>query len=167
MEHSMYRIIVRFDAESEQFCAGAPELDLQATAPSREEALAMLDAAIQEVLAEHEGAPEPRDAEKAENRVELELSATLSRELTFFARSEGVSVATLAQELLAEALVRRTGGSRGGYQGGQGKRRDGRGAGPRPDGRGVSRERYHDIMENKASFLEYVRGLENGRPPKK
>ncbi len=166
MENRMYRIIVRFDAESEQFCAGAPELDLQATAPSREEALAMLDASIVELLAEDENAPEPRDAEKAQHRLELELSATLARELTFFARSEGVSVELLAHELLAEALVRRTGGSRGGYQGGQGKRRDGRG-GPRPDGRGVSRERYHDIMENKASFLEYVRGLENGRPPKK
>lgn len=166
MENRMYRIIVRFDAESEQFCAGAPELDLQATAPSREEALAMLDASIVELLAEEENAPEPRDAEKAQNRLELELSATLARELTFFARSEGVSVELLAHELLAEALVRRTGGSRGGTQGGQGKRRDGRG-GPRPDGRGVSRERYHDIMENKASFLEYVRGLENGRPPKK
>jgi len=165
MEHRMYRIIVRFDAETEQFCAGAPELDLQATAPSREEALSMLDATVVEYLAEAEGAPEPRDAEKAENRLSLELSSTLARELAFFARSEGVDVATLAHELLAEALVRRTGFARGGYQGGQGKRRDNRG--PRPDGRGVSRERYHDIMENKASFLEYVRGLENGRPPKK
>ncbi|PKN47865.1 MAG: hypothetical protein CVU59_01305 [Deltaproteobacteria bacterium HGW-Deltaproteobacteria-17] len=162
----MYRVIVRFDADSEQFCAGAPELDLQVIAPSREEALSQLDAVIQDFLAESENVPEPRDAEKAENKLELEMSATLSRELTFFARSEGVSVSQLAQELLAEALYRRTGSLRGGYQGGQGKRRDNRG-GNRPDNRGVSRERYHDIMENKASFLEYVRGLENGRPPKK
>lgn len=166
MEHSMYRVIVRFDADSEQFCAGAPELDLQVIAPSREEAMSQLDAVIQDFLAESENAPEPRDAEKAENKLELEISATLSRELTFFARSEGVSVSQLAQELLAEALFRRTGSSRGGYQGGQGKRRDNRG-GNRSDNRGVSRERYHDIMENKTSFLEYVRGLENGRPPKK
>jgi predicted HicB family RNase H-like nuclease len=162
----MYFVNVRFDAQTEQFCAGAPELDLQVIAPSREEAMSQLDAVIQDFLAESENVPEPRDAEKAENKLELEISATLSRELTFFARSEGVSVSQLAQELLAEALFRRTGLSRGGYQGGQAKRRDNRG-GNRPDGRGVSRERYHDIMENKASFLEYVRGLENGRPPKK
>jgi hypothetical protein len=163
----MYRVIVRFDSEIEQFCAGAPELDLQAVAPSREEAMSQLDAAIVDYLADVENAPEPRDAEKAENKLELVLSATLSRELAFFARAEGVSPSELATELMAEAMYRRTGASRIPYQG-QNKRRDNRGnTGPRPDGRGVSRERYHDIMENKASFLEYVRGLENGRPPKK
>jgi len=166
MENRMYRVIVRFDSEIEQFCAGVPELDLQVVAPSREEAMSQLDAVITDYLAEVENAPEPRDAEIAENKLELGLSATLSRELAFFARSEGVSTSQLAVELLAEAMYRRTGASRIPYQGQQ-KRRDNRGNSSRPDNRGVSRERYHDIMENKASFLEYVRGLENGRPPKK
>ncbi len=164
MENNMYRVLIRFDLENEQYCAAAPELNLQVHAPSREEALAELDTAVADLLAQVENAPEPKDAIEVEGKLEVELSASLLRELTFYANLEGISPALLAQELLVEALGRRTGAYHGQGQGG-GRRRD-RG-GPRPDKRGVNRERYHDIMENKASFLEYVRGLENGRPPRK
>ena len=160
----MYRVWIRFDAETEQYCAGSPELDLYALAPSREEALEALDAEVANQFGNMENIPEPMDSEKVDTRLELQLSATFVRELNFFARTEGVEPSLLAQELLSEALSRRLNSGRGGYS--QGRRRD-QPRGQRPDGRGVSRERYHDIMENKASFLEYVRGLENGRPPKK
>ncbi len=156
-------MIVRYDSETEQFCAGVPELDLIAMAPSREEAIAMLDQSVAEYLQNNEDAPEPRDTQKIEGKLEVELSATLRRELEFVARQEGVSVSALAHELLAEAVSRRIGiGRAQGPRGGA--RRDGK---PREGRGGVSRERYHDIMENKASFLEYVRQLESGRAPRK
>jgi len=163
MDNRKYRMIVRYDSETEQFCAGVPELDLMAQAPSREEAIAMLDQSVAEFLEKNEDAPEPRDAQKIEGKLEVELSATLRRELEFVARQEGMSVSALAHELLAEAVSRRIGiGRAQGARGGG--RRDGR---PRDGRGGVSRERYHDIMENKASFLEYVRQLESGRSPRK
>lgn len=163
MDSHKYRMIIRYDSETEQFCAGVPELDVMVQAPSRDEAIALLDQAVEEFLEKNEDVPEPKDTQKITGKLEVELSMTLRRELEFMARQEGMSVSLLAYELLAEAVSRRIGIARVQSTRG-GARRESR---PRENRNGVSRERYHDIMENKASFLEYVRQLESGRNPRK
>lgn len=161
MDSHKYRMIIRYDSETEQFCAGVPELDVMVQAPSRDEAIALLDQAVEDFLEKNEDVPEPKDTQKITGKLEVELSMTLRRELEFMARQESMSVSSLAHELLTEAVSRRIGIAR--VQSTR-VRRESR---PRENRNGVSRERYHDIMENKASFLEYVRQLESGRNPRK
>ncbi len=122
----------------------------------------------------------------------VKVSRTLHRDLAWQARVEGVEMSQLLAEMLAGALDARrqrarrpnpnqqpaaaapqaSAGAEGGGRGAGGEGTDdGRGNRNPPPRRdapqgGRFRERndprYHAIMEDRATFLEYVRGLEQG-----
>lgn len=106
------------------------------------------------------------------------LSRALLRKIGEQAREESISVEELVRELLSESVVLRAweimerkiqmrggntqgsqGNQRGGNQGGGGNR----GGGHRKGHRGMSHGRYQSIMDDKATFLEYVRNQERNR----
>jgi predicted RNase H-like HicB family nuclease len=192
MAHN-YRVYVQYDAGRGAFVASAPELPrCLVEAPTRAEALALLEEEIDAQVAtmrdqgraapiavdEMSPAPEPAEGEPGaadaprgralDGRIAAKISPSLHRELLFHARAEGLPVDILVGELLAESLAWRSARElrppRGpGRDRGRGDRgeRDDRGNRARPDGRG--RSDYGDVMEDKGSFLDYVRGLEQGR----
>jgi predicted RNase H-like HicB family nuclease len=182
MSHN-YRITIRFDGERRQFVAQAPEVPLAVgEGATRAEAIARAEEEMEAVCAtlteRGEPLPVPLDERAFAEPLTLPLSATMRRELEAQARADGIEVAQLASELLAAALTQRQapfwsrragsagaearepGGPAGGGsgRGDRGREGGGRGPGGRREGYG---QRYHNIMEDRASFLEYVRGLEH------
>jgi predicted RNase H-like HicB family nuclease len=188
---SHYRVLVTYDPERSVFVARAPELEqCSAEGATRPEALTQLeeeiDAQVRNVR-EQGGRPPAAIDESSEDMalsgdVTAKVSRTLHKELLWQARNEGVELGQLVGEMLAAGLEarrqRRRGGqspsaSPGAGQGGPPERADadvgrpdrGGGNGPgrgREGGRGPG-GRYHAIMEDRATFVEYVRGLESGR----
>jgi predicted RNase H-like HicB family nuclease len=164
-----YRVVVVFDPERSVFVARAPELEAcVAEGATRAEALAKVEEEVAAVLA-HIAAgggqpPEPLDrAPLPPGPLALKVSDGLRRELVFQARIEGIELDALAGELLAGALEARRSRGRGRPQREDGPRQD---RGPGGFGRrGEQSPRYHDIMEDRASFVEYVRQLESGGRP--
>jgi predicted RNase H-like HicB family nuclease len=167
-----YRVVVRFDAARQTYVARAPELpSCEVDADTRAEALAALETEIDAqvaTIADQGGvAPTPVDelrepdsdgGGELDGRIAARVSTDLHRELLLQARAGGVTTDALVGELLAEALALRTARDLGR------RPRRGRGEGDARQGdrrpRGRDRGAYNDIMENKSSFLEYVRGLE-------
>jgi predicted RNase H-like HicB family nuclease len=157
MEPNKYRMIIAYSSEKEAFVARVPELpDCQVEAPTRGEVIAEMEQALEDRLQimEQQGAEPPPPLEELEFDGELSLKVTpeLHRDLAFLARSRNVELPTLLVELLTRAASQRWSG------GGKGRPRHDRGGRSR-EGQG---QRYHDIMENRADFIEYVRGLDQG-----
>lgn len=149
-----YRIIVSYSEEKKVFIARAPELEgCEAEAESRADALARLEeelaAQIDNIKEQGGELPAPIDLEEFDGQLSLKVTPELHRELVFQARVARVELAELLTEIL----------TRGAF---------GRGARPAPRRREGGRrrdgqpDRYHDIMENRADFIEYVRRLEGG-----
>jgi len=150
-----YRIIVSYSEEKKVFIARAPELEgCEAEAESRAEALARLEeemaAQIDNIKEQGAELPAPIDLEEFDGQLSLKVTPELHRELVFQARVARVELA----ELLTEILTR--GAFGGGWRPPPRRRQEG---GRRRDGQP---DRYHDIMENRADFIEYVRRLEGG-----
>lgn len=178
---SNYRVVVQYDPERSVFTARAPELGPQCTGEgaSRADAVAKVEEEINALVANtrEQGQQPPAalddDLAAFDGTVTAKVSRTLHRDLAFQARIEGVDLAQLVGELVAGALdqrrrerPRRTSGNVQPPAGGdeQPPRRDDRGP-RRGGGFGGGRDRdgrYQAIMEDKATFLEYVRGLESG-----
>ena len=109
-----------------------------------------------------------------DGRVSAKLSASLHRELLYLARAEGMPLDVLAAELLAESLALRSARElragvgkrdRDGNQRDGNRREQSQPGRQRDDSGRRRRERssYTDIMQDKASFLEYVRGQEQSQ----
>jgi predicted RNase H-like HicB family nuclease len=177
---SNYRVLVTYDPDRSVFVARAPELEhCTAEGATRAEAVARVDEEIDAQLRnirEHGGRlPVAVDDDGAGLSGELtaKVSRGLHRDLAWQARSEGVELGQLVGEMLAAALEarRQRGGRRPAVANPQtGEPRpdrgpeDGRSGGQRPfraNDRGGG-GRYHAIMEDRATFLEYVRGLDSG-----
>lgn len=162
-----YRVVLGYDSESEEFVARVPELgeQVQARAQTRAAALQQVEQQMEDAIrmaAEKNGKlPEPIDAREFSGQLEVAVSAGLHRELAFQATLEGVELPRLCQEILASGLTwrqQRTRPVEAPSPQGKSRGRSGRG---RRGGRG-GRD-YFNIMDDKASFLEYVRNLEPGR----
>ena len=183
-----YRVVVSFDPVRAAFTARAPELDhLSGDGPSRKDAIAKLEEEIDAQLANmlSHGSTPPKAADELEHsgEVHAKVSRGLHRDLFYMSRSEGVEIDQLVSELLASALTQRQ-GSRPGQRPSRpanseaaddvgnradGNRSDGGRDGNRTDGnrsdgnrRPFSRGHNPQIMDDRANFIEYVRGLENG-----
>jgi len=167
MPEPRYRSIVQFDSEKGVFVARAPELEhCQAEGATRAEALAKLeeemDAQIHNMAEQGAQPPAAVDDEEFSGQLALKVSRSLHRELAFQARAEGIELAPLLAELLAAALeTRRT--ARSGPRRPPPVESDGERAGRNPDRlRPGFGGRYHGIMDDRANFIEYVRGLDQG-----
>lgn len=181
---SNYRVLVQHDPERNVFVARAPELgQLSTEGATRAEALARIEEEIEAQLAnirERGGQPPPALDDAAapyDGTIACKLSRSLHRELVWQARLEGIELNQLLSELLPSALEARRQrrrashprtespvngpGDEGGGSVARGSERDERG-GRRGGFRGGG-GRYHEIMEDRAAFLEYVRGLESGQ----
>ena len=170
-----YRIVVAVapvadesDESTAAFIARAPELPgCEAHGETRAAALAALEEELEAQLLNmrEQGIEPPVPVSRAhhDGKLSLTISPRLHEELAFMAREADVDLNTLLTEMLTRAVAR------------PGRRRDGggdprgtgsasgRSRGGRPGARqGGTGERYHNIMENRADFIEYVRGLENG-----
>lgn len=161
-----YRMIISYLPEKEVYQARAPELvGAMVEAPTRAEAVAELEEEITaqvEVMKEQGNEPPaPLDATELDGKLSLEVTPELHRELLFLAAAENTELSLLVNDLLLRAVAHRWGAGRrprksGGAQH-QGNRDSGRNR-PR-EGHG---SRYHNIMENQAEFMEYVRSMDNG-----
>jgi predicted RNase H-like HicB family nuclease len=175
MSKPNYRVTLTFDGERKLFVARAPELEhCTGEGPSRAEAIARVEEEIDAQLANmlSHGATPPRaaDEEVWSGELACKVSKTLHRELTYQARSEGIDLDHMLGELIAAALESRKHAHRA-HRGGNrqpqehvphdniGNRHDGN-AGPRRQGGfGGGRQNYQ-LLDDRANFIEYVRGLE-------
>lgn len=157
-----YRFVIAYSPEREVFVARAPELQqCKVEAPTRAEAVSMLEEEVKaqlENIEAQEAAPPLAVAERElDGELSIKVSPELHQELAFLAEHENVELPILLTELLTRAVSYRWGGGRG-----RGRSRDnqrqGRG-GRNREGQGQS---YHNIMENRADFIEYVRRQESG-----
>ncbi len=165
-----YRILLSKDAESGKMVAVVPELkDCNAEGETYKDALHAVEERIRDILIEmnEEGlqSPVPIDEREYEPILRVELSPWLHRELDWQSVKENMDKDRIVSEILADGLARRNwkrhGKRRGGHggQGGHGRRDGGRRGGRRD---GMSKDKYMGIMEDRASFIEYVRGLDSG-----
>lgn len=189
MSSPNYRVHVSFDGERKVFVARVPELPAcLGEGATRGEALTNMERELDALVANFadRGARPPvaADDEAVSGELQLQVSRSLHRELLFAARAEGVEPAQLVSELLAAGLEhrqRRTAGRRpsspeaSSESAGNSRGRDaghdaGRGGRFYDDGgrRGDrnTAARFHGLLEDRASFMEYVRGVEaEGRAP--
>jgi predicted RNase H-like HicB family nuclease len=152
-----YRMIVTYSEAKQAFIAEAPELpDCQVEAATRAEALAKLEvemkAQLENMEAQGVELPRPLDELEFDGNLAVKVTPALHRELAFIAKADGVELDVLLAELLTRGAKERWGGFRGG------PRREA-GRGPRREEGGA---RYHNIMDNRENFIEYVRSLDTG-----
>ena len=176
MSKPNYRATVTFDSERKVFMARAPELEhCSGEGSTRAEAVAKLEEEIDAQLANmlSHGSTPPRavDEETFTGEITAKVSKLLHRDLTYQARSEGIDLDHLVGELLAAAMESRkqhrgtrSGNSRPREDHAQhdnvGNRFDG-GGGGRQRGFGGRGNNAH-LLDDRANFIEYVRGLEQG-----
>jgi predicted RNase H-like HicB family nuclease len=157
-----YRILVVYDSDKEKFVASVPELDnLKTMGDTRAEALARAEEEVEKAFRKAaEGntpLPPPVDGAEYSGEISVVVSPTLHKNLVFMSNQEGIDLNQLASELLSAALAERSliksvqrRPSR------DDRKREGR-RDRRPRG-----DRYFNIMDDKASFIDYVRSLEPG-----
>jgi predicted RNase H-like HicB family nuclease len=177
-----YRVVVQFDPERKVFTARAPELEhCSGEGATRAEAVSKVEEEIEATLGNMKesgtnpppGLDDGGDDPTLTGDLTAKVSRSLHRDLAWQARLEGLEIGQLVSELLAGAIDARRQqrgrrpnpqdrsgntsdqGQRGG--GDRGPRRDDRRQGGGQQGQGG---RYHAIMDDRATFLEYVRGLE-------
>lgn len=173
MSEQKYRVVIGFDPEKECYVARAPELEeCTAEAETAEAALTALteeiDAQIVNIRDAGGQVPTPLAEAEFSGEVTLKISKTMHRELAWLAKLEELPEDQIASELFQAALSyrlsQRPRRSRQGAPSGN-KAADGQQGGPRGRGRrdgGRGQGRYHQIMDDRANFIEYVRGLEQG-----
>jgi len=188
MSKPNYRVILTYDAERKIFHARAPELEhCAAEGATRAEAIGRveeeIDAQLANMLSHGTTPPRSVDEETFAGEFGVKVSKNLHRDLAYQARAEGIELDHLIGELLASAMEGRKQSNRtqrGGNRQPQehvphdsiGNRHDGGGGGgPRRGGFGGGRNNNnYQLLDDRANFIEYVRGLEqsgghgHGRP---
>ena len=177
-----YRVTVSYDRERSVYTARTPELEhLTGEGPTRADCIARLeeeiDAQLANMLSHGTTPPQALDDVQYSGEVTAKVSRALHRELSHLARSEGVELDQLVSELLSAALTTKQ-HARGtsarpqrppaemaddiGNRVVDGNRADGGGGGGNHR-RGFPRGGANpQIMDDRANFIEYVRGLEHG-----
>lgn len=167
-----YSISVHFDRGQKSFVATVLEIpELRAVGGQREQAIRELDRKLEQFIQnakrKNEAIPEPIQLKRYPDRLEVGISQTLFRKLDLLSRQEKVSLDQLVSELLTGSVERRKETSHKGndnrrpqphhqQQSQSGNQRHGH-----QQRRGQSRN-YHDTMDNRENFMEYVRNLEKG-----
>ncbi|HJZ85097.1 MAG TPA: type II toxin-antitoxin system HicB family antitoxin, partial [Polyangia bacterium] len=173
MSQGNYRIVLLYDADRKTFTARAPELGhCQAEGATRAEAVARIEEEINAQLAnmrEHGAQPTaPIDEQELTGSFPIKVSRGLHRELLWQSHNEGIGIDQLAGELLAGALDTRRAARAASPRGPQPPQRMPPPEGPDDRGNRIDTRprgsnygaRYHGILDDRANFIEYVRGLE-------
>jgi predicted RNase H-like HicB family nuclease len=150
---SNYRIVIAYSPTKQAFIAKAPEIHgCEVEGATRSEVVAKIEEEMIAQLAnmKEKGSeiPVPVEDLPLDGNLQIKVSASLHGDLVFMARQEEVELDILLVELLTRGVNQR--GFRRQHSEGRGRRMEGQG------------NRYHEIMENRADFIEYVRGLETG-----
>ncbi|MDB4966084.1 MAG: hypothetical protein JWN44_1773 [Myxococcales bacterium] len=177
MSKPNYRATLSFDTDRKVFIARAPELEhCSGEGATRAEALVKLEEEIDAQLANmlSHGSTPPRavDEETFSGEITAKVSKQLHRDLMYQARSEGIEIDQLVGELLAAAMESRKqhrsvrGGNSRPREDHQpndnvGNRFDG-GGGARPQRGFAGRGNNAHLLDDRANFIEYVRGLDQG-----
>jgi predicted RNase H-like HicB family nuclease len=176
MSKPNYRAILSFDSERKVFMARAPELEhCSGEGATRAEAVAKLeeeiDAQLANILSHGSTPPRAVDEETFSGEISAKVSKLLHRDLAYQARSEGIDLDHLVGELLAAAMESRK-QHRGVRSGNSRPREDHQphdnvgnrfdGGGGRQRGFGGRGNNAH-LLDDRANFIEYVRGLEQGQ----
>lgn len=164
MSKPNYRVVLAYDGERKVFLARAPELEhCTAEGATRAEAIAAIEQEIDAQLANmlSHGTTPPRsvDEETFSGEIAAKVSKTLHRDLHYQARTDGVDLEHLVGELLGQALEARK-QNRGGVRSGNRAHADHDGN-RAFDGNRRGRGNNVHLLDDRASFIEYVRGLEN------
>jgi predicted HicB family RNase H-like nuclease len=172
MSKPNYRATVTFDPDRKLFVARAPELEhCSGEGASRADALARLeeeiDAQLANILSHGSTPPRAVDEETFSGEISAKVSKLLHRDLVYQARTEGVDVDHLVGELLAAAMESRK--QHRGVRSGNSRPREDHmphdnvgnryEGGGRPRGFGGRGNNAH-LLDDRANFIEYVRGLE-------
>jgi predicted RNase H-like HicB family nuclease len=172
MSKPNYRATLMFDTDRKVFIARAPELEhCSAEGATRAEAVGKLEEEIDAQLANmlSHGSTPPRavDEEQFSGEISAKVSKLLHRDLAYQARTEGIDLDHLVGELLAAGMEARkqTRVARGGnraqpeHHGNDnvGNRFEG---GGRPQRGFGGRGQNNHLLDDRANFIEYVRGLE-------
>lgn len=180
MGAEQYRVVIRFDEENKQFVAEVPELPLMTavTGESRADVMSKLDeameAAIKLTIEQNGSLPKAIDEDDSLNgELTISLGKTLHRELAFKAKKEGLDLdKAIIAALSAYAYNRR---SYNNFHKNNDEKRD-----ENVDGNnksyenrrynGVPREgsdAYRTLMDDGASFREYLRQQERSARPQR
>ena len=174
MSKPNYRATVTFDPDRKVFSARAPELEhCSGEGATRAEAITKLeeeiDAQLANILSHGSTPPRAVDEETFSGEISAKVSKQLHRDLAYQARSEGIDLDHLVGELLAAAMESRK-QHRGVRSGNSRPREDQQpndnvgnrfdGGGGRPQRGFGGRGNNVHLLDDRANFIEYVRGLE-------
>lgn len=180
-----YQFQVTFDRQTRRYLGTAVEFpEIRITSNNPEAALDEIRMAVEDhiefVRRRGDAIPEPLGTKTYPQMLSVPMSQGLFRKLDLLSRQEKVSIDKLVAELIAGAVEKRyePAPRQGGNQNRQpqhnsgnhsGNRNDGnhgggnrRGGGGRHGGGGHRGGRNSEMMENRESFMEYVRNLEKG-----
>jgi predicted RNase H-like HicB family nuclease len=169
-----------YDKASQKFIATVVEFpELKATGTSRDQAVAEIERKIETQVTQakrrNESLPEAVGARRYPERLELALSQGLFRKLDLLSRQEKVSLDQLVVELISAGAEKRTEPPKQAerrppqqqhQQQSHGNQQQQRHSHQRGGRQGQNRS-YHDTMDNRENFMEYVRSLEKGNFRKK
>ncbi len=161
-----YRILVHFDASTEKFVAAVPELgEIKTEGKTRTEAIEKAEEAIESAIrnaAEQDTPlPPPMDRTEFSGELTVKISPSLHRELAFLATEDGMEPDQLAAELINTGIaIKTTGRLKTGSA--RSTTRDDRGSGGRRRSGRPPKKNYHNIMDDRAAFIEYVRSIDAG-----
>lgn len=184
-----YRVVVTYDRDGGRgHIARIPELGVEAHAETRIKAIEQVEQALEDHMASTAAAgevlPPAIDDLPPGGEVRIQLADAVHRDLLHHARASNMSLEAYTGQLIARALGsmrgdrrpaprsdRETqtsaptgeGDMRGNERATERPREDREGAGRgRGGGRRRDREGYRPELDDKANFLEYLRGLEKG-----
>jgi len=164
-----YSIQCHFDRNSRQFNAFVSEFpEVKASAGRRDAAVLEVERKLDQHLANfkrrNESLPEPFSSRRYPERLEVNLSQGLYRRLDWLSRHEKVALEQLVSEILAAGVEKRLEPPKAPERRSQHQSQN-QNQQPRHshNRRGGNQNRnYHDTMDNRENFMEYVRNLEKG-----
>ncbi|MCB0406374.1 MAG: hypothetical protein KDD51_16450 [Bdellovibrionales bacterium] len=164
---------LRFDRNRGNYVGTVAEIaELSVEGHDPEEVYTLLEDAVEDYIVDTRsrgGAiPEPLYTKDYPEKLSLPVSQGLYRRLDLLSRRERVDLEKLAVELLTSALDKRgERPQRGGGASTQNQSRDNGNSGSKRNrsqgGKSRNYQNYHQTMDNRENFLDYVRRLEKGR----
>jgi len=169
-----YSAVAYYDKTSRNFIGSFLEFpELRVTGANKENVLRELDTKLenhlQTIKRRGETIPEPFSARKYPERLDVRISPALYRRLDILSRLEKVGLDQLVTELLSASVEKHAPAPRApqrqqqqhSHQNSQESRGNQQ---PRHQHhrRGGGNRNYHDTMDNRENFMEYVRSLEKG-----